>query len=141
MKYVDAIQNYFDIIQKHEAQAEIERAKQAKIELAKAEEKARLRELNRGKVGLTIISKKRKWAGYINLATKKKYQIFVTGELEIDANKDWLLLLGGGSITLDVNHVLETYSSKSNMRFKYVDGKLTKIGVEEFKKLNNGNKW
>jgi len=141
VKYVDAIQNYYDIIQKREAKLEIQRAKQAKIELAQAEEKARLRELNRGKVGLKLITDKRKWAGYINLKTKKKYQLFVTGELEIDANKDWLLLLGGGSITLEVNHELEKYSSKRNMRFKYVDGKLSKIDIEEFKRLNNGNKW
>ena len=159
VKYVDAIQNYLDIIQKHEAKAEIRRAKEAKIAAGKAIEKARreaqeakiaaalavekakLRELNRGKVGLKLITTQRKWAGYINLETRKKYQTFVTGELKIDANQDWLLLFGGGRITLEVNHILEDYASSSNMRFKYVDGKLTKIDIEEFKKLNNGKKW
>jgi hypothetical protein len=141
VKYVDAIQNYLDILEKHEAKAEIQRAKKAKIAEEKALEKARLREINRGKVGLKLITDRRKWAGYINIATKKKYQQFVTGELEIDANEDWLLLLGGGRITLEVNHELEKYSSKNNMRFKYVDGKLSKITIEEFRKLNNGNKW
>lgn len=141
VKYVDAILNYHDIIEKREIKLEKERAEQAIIDAKRAEEKARLRELNRGKVGLKVISQKRKWAGYIDIETKKKYQLFVTGELEIDANRDWLLLLGGGSITLEVNHELENYASKNNMRFKYVDGELTKIDIEEFKRLNNGNKW
>ena len=141
VKYVDAIQNYHDIIQKHEVKAEIQRAKEAKIAAKKAAEKARIRELNKGKVGLKLLPKKRVWIGYINMQTKKKYQTFATSDLVIDPNKDWLLLFGGGSITLEVNHEIQKFSSKNNMRFKYEDGKLTKIGVEEFKKLNNGNKW
>ena len=141
VKYVDAIQNYADIIQKHEAKAEIKRAKQAKIELAKAEEKARLREANRGKVGLVLLPKKKVWVGYIDMKTKKKYQTFATKDLVIDPQKDWLLLFGGGHITLEVNHEIQKFSSKNNMRFKYEDGTLTKISVEEFKSLNNGNKW
>ena len=141
VKYVDAIQNYFDIIQKHEAKAEIKREKEAKIAAEKAAEKERLRELNKGKVGLKLLPVKKVWIGYIDIETKKKYQTFATKELEIDPNKDWLLLFGGGHITLEVNHEIEKFSSKNNMRFKYEDGKLTKIGVEEFKNLNNGNKW
>ncbi|MBC8237100.1 MAG: membrane-bound lytic murein transglycosylase MltF [Helicobacteraceae bacterium] len=141
VKYVDAIQNYYDIIQKHEAKMELERAEKAKIAAEKAAEKARLREENKGKVGLVFVTTKRKWIGYIDMQTKKKYQTFASSDLEIDANKDWLLLFGGGTVELDVNHELQTFSSKNNMRFKYEDGKLTKIGVEEFMSLNNGNKW
>ena len=141
VKYVDAIQNYYDIIQKHEAKMELERAEAEKIAAEKALEKARLREANRGKVGLVLLTEKRKWIGYIDIKTKKKYQTFASSDLEIDANKDWLLLFGGGTVQLDVNHELQTFSSKNNLRFKYEDGKLTKIDVEEFKRLNNGNKW
>ena len=75
------------------------------------------------------------------MQTKKKYQTFASSDFEIDANKDWLLLFGGGSVQLDVNHELQTFSSENNLRFKYEDGKLTKIGIEEFMSLNNGNKW
>ena len=141
VKYVDSIQNYFDIIQKHEAKAEKIREEKAKIAAEKAAEKARIRELNKGKVGLKLLPIKKVWIGYIDMQTKKKYQTFATSELEIDPNRDWLLLFGGGSITLEVNHEIQKFSSKNNMRFKYEDGKLIKIGVEEFKKLNNGNKW
>ena len=141
VKYVDAIQNYYDIIQKHEAKMELERAEAEKIAAEKAAEKARLREENKGKVGLVLLTTTRKWIGYIDMKTKKKYQTFANSDLEIDANKDWLLLFGGGTIKLDVNHEVQTFSSKNNLRFKYEDGVLTKIGVEEFMSLNNGNKW
>ncbi|MFT5660312.1 MAG: membrane-bound lytic murein transglycosylase F [Sulfurimonas sp.] len=141
VKYVDAIQNYYDIIQKHEAKAEIKRERIAKREAEIAIEKARLRELNKGKVGLTLLPKNKVWIGYIDMKTKKKYQTIATEDLEIDPNKDWLLLFGGGNITLEVNHEIQKFSSKNNMRFKYEDGKLIKIGIEEFKNLNNGNKW
>lgn len=141
VKYVDAIQNYLDIILKHETKAEIKREKEAKIVAEKAIAKEKLRELNRGKVGLKLLPSKRKWVGYINIKTKKKYQLFISKELEIDANEDWLLLVGGGSMTLEVNHELKEFSSKNNMRFKYVDGKLSKIDIKEFQRLNNGSKW
>lgn len=141
VKYVDAIQNYYDILQKHEAKAEKLREEQARIAAEKAAEKARIRELNKGKVGLKVLPVKKVWVGYIDMKTKKKHQTFATKELEIDPNKDWLLLFGGGHITLEVNYEIQKFSSKNNMRFKYEDGKLTKIGVEEFKRLNNGNKW
>ena len=141
VKYVDAIQNYYDIIQNNEAKMELERVEAEKIAAEKAAEKARLREENKGKVGLVLLTTTRKWIGYIDMKTKKKYQTFANSDLEIDANKDWLLLFGGGTIKLDVNHEVQTFSSKNNLRFKYEDGVLTKIGVEEFMSLNNGNKW
>ena len=141
VKYVDAIQNYYDIIQNNEAKMELERVEAEKIAAEKAAEKARLREENKGKVGLVLLTKTRKWIGYIDMQTKKKYQTFASSDFEIDANKDWLLLFGGGSVQLDVNHELQTFSSENNLRFKYEDGKLTKIGIEEFMSLNNGNKW
>ena len=141
VKYVDAIQNYYDIIQNNEAKMELERVEAEKIAAEKAAEKARLREENKGKVGLVLLTKTRKWIGYIDMQTKKKYQTFASSDFEIDANKDWLLLFGGGSVQLDVNHELQTFSSENNLRFKYQDGKLTKIGIEEFMSLNNGNKW
>jgi len=141
VKYVDAIQNYHDIIRKHEKRMEKERAEKERLEAQRAAEKARIRELNKGKVGLKFLSDRRQWIGYIDMQTKKKYQQFVTGELEIDPNRDWLLLFGGGKVVLEVNYELQEFKSKNNMRFKYEDGKLIKIDIEEFKKHNNGNKW
>ena len=141
VKYVESIQNYYDLIKKDEITKEKKRVKKEKIAEEKRVAKAKLRELNRGKVGLKFITNKKTWIGYINIKTKKKHHQFATEDLTIDPNKDWLLLFGHGKIVLEVNHELKKFSSHQNMRFKYVDGKLTKISVTEFKKRNKGKKW
>ena len=131
VRYVNAIQNYYDILVKHEIMI-AERKK----------EKERLHQLNKGKVNLKILAGKKVWIGYIDLTKQKKHQTIVKDELSLDPNKDWLLLFGPGNITLEVNHEIKKYRSrKLNMRFKYIDGKFTKIGVNEFKRLNHGKKW
>ena len=131
VRYVDAIQNYYDILVKGEITKE-EKKKAKKL----------LRQQNKGKVNLKVLATKKVWTGYIDLTKKKKHQTIVTKELSLDPQKDWLLLFGPGSITLEVNHEIRQYTSrKLNMRFKYIDGKFTKIEIEEFKRLNKGKKW
>jgi hypothetical protein len=90
---------------------------------------------------LKIIPKHKLWAGYIDIKTNKHYQNIYRKEVVLDTDKNWLLLFGSGSIKLNVNGEIKKFSSKENMRFKYVDGVLEKITVEEFKALNKGRKW
>ena len=141
VKYVDAIQNYFDIIQKSEEKKEIIRAKKIALELKK--QKDRADRIASGEVieNLRVIPKNKVWVGYIDLKTHKKYQIIAKKPLSIDTNKNWLLLFGGGTINLEVNEEFKTFKSKNNMRFKYVDGKFSQISVADFKSLNKGAKW
>ena len=73
--------------------------------------------------------------------TNKHYQNVYRKEVVLDTDKNWLLLFGSGSIKLNVNGEIKKFSSKENMRFKYVDGVLEKITVEEFQALNKGRKW
>ena len=155
VKYVDAIQNYYYIIEKNEMKNEQLNAEKKKLEevekkLAEAQEKIKaahdraketLRKRNKGKTSLKLLPKNKTWIGYVDMATKKKFQTFTTQALVIDPKKDWLLLFGAGKITLEVNHAIKEYSSTQNMRFKYVNGTLTKITVQEFMKLNDGKKW
>jgi len=130
VRYVDAIQNYYDIMVKLEITTK-----------EKKKAKALLRKQNRGKINLKFLPTKKIWIDYINITDNKKHQTITNKELSLDPSKDWLLLFGPGSITLEVNHEIRKYHSKRfNMRFKYVDGKLTKIEVNEFKKLNHGKK-
>ena len=132
VKYVNAIQNYYDIMLKREITLK-----------ARQKEKERLRKLNKGKINLKLLYTSAKvWMGYINIKTKKKSQRVIGKNLNIDPNQDWLLLFSPGKIILEVNHEIKKFSSKRyNMRFKYVNGKFTKIDIIEFKKLNNGKKW
>lgn len=90
---------------------------------------------------LKILPKRKIWAGYINMKTHKKYQSVYRKEHSIDVKKDWLLLFGAGTAYLEINGEKKKFSSRQNMRFKYVDGVFTKISVTEFKRLNKGRKW
>ncbi|WP_455757041.1 hypothetical protein [Sulfurimonas sp.] len=90
---------------------------------------------------LKIVPKNKVWAGYIEIETNKKYQKIFTEEHAIDTTKNWILLFGAGTVKLEVNGKLETFTSARNIRLKYLDGILSKISVEEFKSLNKGNKW
>jgi hypothetical protein len=90
---------------------------------------------------LKILPKNKIWAGYINIETNQKYQKIFRKEFAIDVSENWLLLFGSGTVHLEVNGEKKTFSSKQNMRFKYVDGEFTKITVTEFKELNKGRKW
>ena len=90
---------------------------------------------------LKLLPKNKIWAGYINIKTNQKYQKVFRKEYSFDTKKDWLLLFGAGTVKLEVDGVAKKYSSKQNMRFKYVDSTLTKITLQEFKKLNKGRKW
>ena len=148
VKYADSIHTYYDIILKHEAEetkkkmiAEKQKMVQEKIAEARKKADEYNRKVNEGKINLKVLPKYRLWVGYINIHTKKKYQTVLKKSLTIDPHKNWLLLFGPGKIKLEINHKIKKYSSKQNMRFKYVNGKFKKISVKEFKHLNKGKKW
>lgn len=90
---------------------------------------------------LKILPKRRTWAGYINIKTNQKYQKVFQKDFALDTSKNWLLLFGAGTIYLEVNGEEKKYSSRQNMRFKYVNGEFSKISVTEFKRFNKGRKW
>jgi len=81
------------------------------------------------------------WLGYIDLSTHKKYQTTFKDELSLDPKKDWLLALGHGHVNIEINGVLKEYKIKKNIRFSYKNGELKEINLEEFKKLNKGDRW
>ncbi|MFT5661344.1 MAG: hypothetical protein ACI9TV_001990 [Sulfurimonas sp.] len=116
----------------------IEEVKTEEVPVEKAEVK---KEVVKEVQTLKILPKRKIWAGYINIKTNQKYQKVFRKEFVLDTNKDWLLLFGSGTVHLEVNGKKQTFSSKQNMRFKYVDGKFKKIAVTEFKSLNKGRKW
>jgi hypothetical protein len=90
---------------------------------------------------LKLLPKNKIWAGYINIKTNQKYQKVFKKTFAFDTKKDWLLLFGPGTVKLEIDGVVKKFRSKQNMRFKYIDGVLTKIDIKEFKSLNKGRKW
>lgn len=88
-----------------------------------------------------IKSKNNLWIGYIDLKTYEKHNKTFAGELILDAKKDWLLSLGHGYVTIEINGKVKKFDNAANMRFSYINSELKEIDFEEFKSLNRGNKW
>jgi predicted XRE-type DNA-binding protein len=68
-----------------------------------------------------IIPKVKLWMGYIDLQTYKKYQKLFKDEIELDPNKEWLLSLGHGNVSFEINGELKEFNSRKNMRWEEID--------------------
>jgi len=90
---------------------------------------------------LKILPNAKLWLGYINPKTHQKYQKLFSDSFELDAQKDWLLHLGHGDVTIIVHGEEKVYKNADNMRFLYQDGKLKEISLSEFRSLNRGDRW
>lgn len=90
---------------------------------------------------LVVLPRSKVWIGYINKTDGIKKQTVTKDRLELNPNKEWLLSLGHGYVSMEVNGKKKRYSSAQNIRFRYIDGKLEELSVGEFKKLNKGRLW
>lgn len=99
-----------------------------------AEKKAVVKSLN-------VIPKVKLWMGYIDLSDYKKYQKLTSKEFSLDPDKEWLLSLGHGYVSFEIDGKLYEYNEKKNVKFLYKDGEIEKISAQEFKRLNRGNTW
>ncbi len=90
---------------------------------------------------LNVIPKVKLWMGYIDLSDYKRYQKLTSKEFSLDPNKEWLLSLGHGYVSFEIDGKLYEYNEKKNVKFLYKDGEIEKISTQEFKRLNRGNTW
>ena len=90
---------------------------------------------------LKILPKTKLWMGYIDLETHKKSQKLFTDELVLDPSKEWLMSLGHGYVTIEIDGIAQEFNDKMNIRLLYKDGELRKIKYKEFKRLNRGKEW
>jgi len=90
---------------------------------------------------LEILPRSRVWLGYIDVVTNQKKQKTFTDELDLDGDKEWLLLFGHGYVDVIAGGEKQHFSEKNGLRLHYKDGMLEKISLEEFKRLNRGRKW
>jgi hypothetical protein len=90
---------------------------------------------------LKIIAKTKLWFGYIELGTENKTQKVFSGELDLDPNKNWLLLFGHNNVEIELNGKTQEFQKDTKIQFLYKDGELTQTTLEEFRKLNKGRKW
>jgi len=92
-------------------------------------------------VSFKIIPRTKVWLGYIDVDTNKKRQITLNEELNLDANKSWLLLFGHGYIDMYIDGDIQKFDSRNKKRFLYKNGTLKTISSDEFQTLNRGFKW
>ena len=90
---------------------------------------------------LKIVTQKKLWIGYIDRAEDKHYNKTFVGELELDANKEWLLFFGHRFVDVIIKGEKFQVASQSRARFFYKDGVLKSVDAEEFKALNKGKEW
>jgi len=90
---------------------------------------------------IKILPRSRVWLGYIDVQTNKKYQKTFSTELDLNPDKEWLLIFGHGYIDIMLNGEKIKFSSKNTLRLLYKDASLKKITAQEFKKINRGRKW
>jgi len=90
---------------------------------------------------LKITHTSRRWFGYVELSTHKKSSKTFRGNFDLNGSKDWLLISRPGKIIFKIDETTQQYESSKNMRFKYIDKKLSKIRLAEWKQLNKGRTW
>ncbi|MEA1892499.1 MAG: hypothetical protein U9N33_07285 [Campylobacterota bacterium] len=88
-----------------------------------------------------IIPKTKLWLGYIDLNTHAKRQITSSKEISLDPQKEWLLVFGHTNVEIEIDGELVDLESVTKVRYLYKDAMLRNISMDEFKKLNRGQKW
>ena len=114
------------------------------VEGVKAVEKSKeVREIKAisGDQVLKIVAKSKLWIGYINRTEDIKKQTFIEDSIELDSTKEWLLALGHGNMSIEVNGVLNEFDSLKTMRFLYKDGELRKLNFKDYEILIGDFKW
>ena len=90
---------------------------------------------------LKIVAKSKLWLGYINRTDNIKKQMVIKEFLDLDPSKEWLITLGHGNVNIEINAEVEKFKTTNNVRFLYKEGKIERLTLEEFKKLNKGRAW
>lgn len=90
---------------------------------------------------LIIHARARLWIGYINKTDNIRKQTIIKENLSFDASKEWLISLGHGHVSLEVNAKTTRYNQGKNMFFHYENGELKQLSKDEFRKLNKGRLW
>ena len=88
-----------------------------------------------------IIAKSKVWVGYIDVKTNKRYSKVVKDSLSLNREKEWLVVLGHSHVKIEANNDTKSFSTNGKLRLLYKEGKVERITVDKFKKLNRGRKW
>ncbi len=88
-----------------------------------------------------IIPRSKLWIGIVDLENYKRSQRLSADPFELDADKEWLLVMGHGYVNFEVNGVEHKFKDENKVWFSYENGTLTKLSRSDFKEKNRGKAW
>ncbi|MCW8895565.1 hypothetical protein [Sulfurimonas sp.] len=110
--------------------------------ISEVKEQEPLKQADKSEVlSFKIIPKHKLWLGYIDLSTHKRDQKLFSDELSLDPDKNWLLTLGHGYISIEINGETKEFTNPKTVRFSYINKELKELSFQEFKKLNRDSEW
>jgi len=90
---------------------------------------------------LMVTPRSNLWVGIVDLETFKRKQELGSTPFDLDPDKEWLLVMGHGFVSFEVNGEEKKFSDKNKVWFAYEDGSLSQITRSEFKEKNRGKAW
>lgn len=90
---------------------------------------------------LEIIPSRTLWLDYIDQENLKEAQATISKNFDLNSSKNYLIETGHAFFKIDLGNEIKEYNENGKKYFKYIDGKLTEITRQDFKKLNKGKAW
>ncbi|MBU1642451.1 hypothetical protein KKE54_03750 [bacterium] len=90
---------------------------------------------------LRIVPHGKLWLGIIDAETHKRRVEIITKPLELDGEKEWLILTGYGYLDMECGDTVKKYTETDKLLFLYEHGVCQQIDQAEFKARNKGKLW
>lgn len=96
---------------------------------------------NENKGGLYIQPVQKAWVGVIFLDSMKKKDFLIRRTLQLDANKDQIILVGHKNFKIFNKQLELGFKSRQKVMFLYKDGELREITKREYRRLRGSVRW
>lgn len=90
---------------------------------------------------ITIKPNVRVWVGIVYLDTFEKEDFITEEPIVVNTNREHIMVLGHGDITLEEDDNITQMREKNPVRFHYDGTKFALINVQKFRELNRGEIW
>ncbi len=90
---------------------------------------------------LRIVPHGKLWLGIIDAESHKRRVEIITKPLDLDAEKEWLILTGYGYLDMECGDTVKKYTETDRLLFLYEHGVCQQIDEAEFKARNRGKLW
>jgi len=88
-----------------------------------------------------IVPQGKLWLGIIDAETHKRKVKIISEPLDLDGEKEWLIITGYGYLDMECGDTTKKYRETDKLLFLYENGVCHKIDEDEFKARNKGKLW